>query len=215
MTTAVKICGLSTAPTLEAAIDAGADYVGLVFFAKSPRNVSVPVAADLAARARGRVKTVALVVDPSDAALDQIVADVQPDWLQLHGHETPARVAEIKARYGLPVLKALPIATEADVVAADAWRPVADMLLFDAKPPPDATLTGGNGLSFDWRLVAGVARRYPFMLAGGLTPDNVAAAVATTGAAAVDVSSGVETAPGLKDADLIRRFVTAAKRVAT
>jgi phosphoribosylanthranilate isomerase len=212
MTTAVKMCGLSTAPTLEAAIDAGADYVGLVFFAKSPRNVSVPVAADLAARARGRVKTVALVVDPSDAALDQIVADVQPDWLQLHGHETPARVAEIKARYGLPVLKALPIATEADVVAADAWRPVADMLLFDAKPPPDATLTGGNGLSFDWRLVAGVARRYPFMLAGGLTPDNVAAAVATTGAAAVDVSSGVETAPGLKDADLIRRFVAAAKR---
>ena len=215
MTTAVKMCGLSTAPTLEAAIDAGADYVGLVFFAKSPRNVSVPVAADLAARARGRVKTVALVVDPSDAALDQIVADVQPDWLQLHGHETPARVAEIKARYGLPVLKALPIATEADVVAADAWRPVADMLLFDAKPPQDATLTGGNGLSFDWRLVAGVARRYPFMLAGGLTPDNVAAAVATTGAAAVDVSSGVETAPGIKDADLIRRFVMAAKRVAT
>lgn len=215
MTTAVKICGLSTAPTLEAAIDAGADYVGLVFFAKSPRNVSVPVAAELAARARGRVKTVALVVDALDAALDQIVADVQPDWLQLHGHETLARVAEIKARYGLPVLKALPIATEADVVAADAWRPVADMLLFDAKPPPDATLTGGNGLSFDWRLVAGVARRYPFMLAGGLTPDNVAAAVATTGAAAVDVSSGVETAPGVKDADLIWRFVTAAKRVAT
>jgi phosphoribosylanthranilate isomerase len=212
MTTAVKICGLSTAPTLEAAVDAGADYVGLVFFAKSPRNVTVPVAADLAARAGGRVQTVALVVDPSDAALDEIVTDVQPDWLQLHGHETPARVAEIKARYGLPVLKALPIATEADVVAADAWRPVADMLLFDAKPPPDATLTGGNGLSFDWRLVAGVARRYPFMLAGGLTPDNVAAAVATTGAAAVDVSSGVETAPGLKDADLIRRFVAAAKR---
>lgn len=213
MTTAVKICGLSTAPTLEAAIDAGADYVGLVFFAKSPRNVALTLAAELATRARSRVKTVALVVDPSDAALDPIVADVRPDWLQLHGHETPARVAEIKARYGLPVLKALPIATEADVVAADAWRPVADMLLFDAKPPPDAKLTGGNGLSFDWRLVAGVARRYPFMLAGGLTPDNVAAALATTGAAAVDVSSGVETAPGIKDAELIRRFVIAAKSV--
>jgi phosphoribosylanthranilate isomerase len=214
MTTAVKICGLTTPAALDAAVAAGADYVGLVFFPRSPRHVDVATAAALAARARGRSRVVALMVDPTDDALSTIVAEVAPDWLQLHGHEPVGRVAEVRARFGLPVLKAVPVATAADVAAAEAHRAVADLLLFDAKPPPGAVLTGGNGLAFDWRLVADVARRYPFMLAGGLTVDTVATAIATTGAAAVDVSSGVESAPGVKDVDLITRFVAAVRESA-
>lgn len=209
--TTVKICGLTTRETMDAALEAGADYVGLVFFAKSPRNVTLEAAGRLAEQARGRARVVALVVDATNDQLEAIIGTVRPDWLQLHGHETVDRVRAVKARFCLPVLKALPIATEADVAAAEAYRGACDLLLFDARPPPDATLTGGNGLAFDWRLVADVARRYPFMLAGGLTPDTVATAIATTGAAAVDVSSGVETAPGIKAPRLIGSFIRAAK----
>jgi phosphoribosylanthranilate isomerase len=209
--TDIKICGLSTPDTMDAALDAGADYVGLVFFAKSPRNVDHATAAALTKRARGRAKVVALVVDASDSELDRIVAELAPDWLQLHGHESRDRVAAIKARYGLPVLKAMPVSAAADVEAARPMATTADLILFDAKPPKDATLPGGNGLQFDWRLLDAVDGAFPFMLSGGLTPENVATAIAATRATAVDVSSGVETAPGIKDADLIGRFLRAAK----
>lgn len=207
----VKICGLRTAEAVAAAADAGARYVGFVFFAKSPRNVSVDEARALAAEVPVGVAKVALVVNADDATLDDIVGNVPLDMLQLHGSESPARVAEIKARYGLPVMKAIGIADAADLAQIDAYSPVADQLLIDAKPPKEADLPGGNGLSFDWRLLAG--RKYwtkPWMLAGGLTADNVAEAIRLTGARQVDVSSGVESAPGVKDPARIAAFVKAA-----
>lgn len=206
----VKICGLTTVSGADAAVNAGADFIGLVFFAKSPRHVTHELASTVAAAVRGKSKIVALTVDAGDDVLDPIVEAVRPDFLQLHGHETPARVAEIKARHGLPIIKALPVASSADVEAADAYRGVADIILFDAKPAAGAEVPGGNGLSFDWRLLDAVAARYPFMLSGGLTPDNVAEAIARTNAHGVDVSSGVESAPGIKDEALIRRFLDAA-----
>lgn len=207
----VKICGLRTAEAVAAAADAGARYVGFVFFAKSPRNVSVDEARALAAEVPVGVAKVALVVNADDDTLDDIVGNVPLDMLQLHGSESPARVAEIKARYGLPVMKAIGIADAADLAQIDAYSPVADQLLIDAKPPKEADLPGGNGLSFDWRLLAG--RKYwtkPWMLAGGLTADNVAEAIRLTGARQVDVSSGVESAPGVKDPARIAAFVKAA-----
>jgi phosphoribosylanthranilate isomerase len=217
MSTRVKICGLSTEATLDAALDAGADLVGFVLFAKSPRNVTLETAATLArrAQARGGVEAVTLLVDPDDDLLDRVVATVKPDMLQLHGHETPERVAAIRQRSGLPILKALPVAEARDVAAAFTYLAPgggADLLLFDAKPPADpSALPGGNGLAFDWHILEGAKARAPFALAGGLTPENVASAIALTGAAIVDVSSGVESGPGLKDPDLIRRFLRAAK----
>lgn len=211
MTTDVKICGLSTAETMAAALDAGAAYVGLVFFPKSPRNVSLATAASLANQARGRARIVALVVDPDDATLDAIVREVAPDWLQLHGHESLERVAAVKHRHGLPVLRAIPVSAPSDVTAAAPFAAIADLVLFDAKPPPGAALPGGNGLPFDWKLLDSVGGAYPFMLSGGLTPDNVATAVALVAPAAVDVSSGVESAPGVKSPELIRRFLRAVK----
>jgi phosphoribosylanthranilate isomerase len=213
----VKICGLGTEATLDAAIEAGADYVGLVFCARSPRNVDLATAGSLARRAheRSRAKVVALVVDADDALLDAILRDVAPDVLQLHGHESAERVAAIRARFGLPLWKAVPVATAADVGAGLAFMDegrLADLVLFDARPPPcPAALPGGNGLAFDWRILTGIAARHPFVLAGGLTPDNVAAAVELVRPAVVDVSSGVESAPGVKDPALIRRFIRAAK----
>lgn len=211
MTTDVKICGLSTAETMAAALDAGAAYVGLVFFPKSPRNVSLATAASLANQARGRARIVALVVDPDDATLDAIVREVAPDWLQLHGHESLERVAAVKHRHGLPILRAIPVSAPSDVTAAAPFAAIADLVLFDAKPPPGAALPGGNGLPFDWKLLDGVGGAYPFMLSGGLTPDNVATAVALVAPAAVDVSSGVEIAPGVKSPELIRRFLREVK----
>ncbi|MGJ8586666.1 MAG: phosphoribosylanthranilate isomerase [Yoonia sp.] len=209
--TRVKICGLCDVAAVQAAVDAGAAYVGLVFFPKSPRNVTIAEAATLALAVPPGVAKVALVVDADDALLDDITANVPIDILQLHGHETPERVAEIRARYGLPVMKAVGVADESDLAALDSYARVADQILVDAKPPKDADLPGGNGLSFDWRLIAGRRWPVPWMLAGGLTPDTVGEAIALTGAAQVDVSSGVESAPGVKDPALIAAFCAAAQ----
>ena len=214
MTLRVKICGLSTEPTLEAALDAGADMVGLVFHAASPRFVGTGQAASLADRARGRAEIVALVVDAGDNALEEIVSEVRPDWLQLHGSETPERVAEIAKTFRRPLLKAIGVARAGDEAAAEAYRDVSDMILFDAKPPAGADRPGGHGRPFDWSILGDQAAAGPFMLSGGLNPGNVAAAIATTRPAAVDVSSGVETSPGTKDPELIRAFVAAARRAA-
>ena len=211
MAVLVKICGLSTAPTLDAALSAGADMVGLVFFEKSPRNVSLEAAQALAARARGRAKIVALTVDADDAALAAIIDAVAPDFLQLHGSETPDRVASIRARFGRSVIKALPVAVAGDLAAVPAYARIADMLLFDAKPPPGAALPGGNGLAFDHTLLVGLDPGIPLMLSGGLVAENVATAIQLVRPAAVDVSSGVERAPGEKDADKIRAFIAAAR----
>ena len=207
----VKICGIRDAGTLDAVARAGAAYAGFVFFAKSPRNITISDAADLAAHAPVGLAKVALVVNPTDAELDAITAAVPLDMLQLHGKETPERVAEVKARYGLPVMKAVGVADEGDLPALEAYGRVADQLLVDAKPPKDATLPGGNGLAFDWRLIKGRRWPVPWMLAGGLTPENVAEALALTGAKQVDVSSGVESSPGVKDARLIEAFCAATR----
>ena len=206
----VKICGLRDAAAVDAAVAAGAAYLGFVFFPKSPRNVDVDTAAALAATVPPGVAKVALTVDADDAALDALTAAVPLDMLQLHGSESPERVAEVRARYGLPVMKAVGVATAEDLPRLDTYARVADQILVDAKPPPGADLPGGNGLAFDWRLIAGRRWPVPWMLAGGLTPDNVAEAIRATGARQVDVSSGVESAPGVKDPELIRAFVTAA-----
>lgn len=205
----VKICGLTDRASLDAAVTAGARYVGLVFFEKSPRHIGLPEAAELAAAIPEGICKVALVVDATNDFLDRLVAEVPLDMLQLHGKESPARVAEIKARYGLPVMKAVGIADASDVPALETYMQVADQILVDAKPPREAVLPGGNGLAFDWRLIAGRRWPVPWMLAGGLTPDNVGEAIAMTGANQVDVSSGVEQAPGVKDVSKIAAFCTA------
>lgn len=207
----VKICGLRTEADVAAVAAAGAAYAGFVFFAKSPRNVTVALAARLALAAPVGLAKVALVVDADDATLDAIVEGVPLDMLQLHGHESPDRVAEVRARYGLPVMKAVGVADEGDLAAVFDYSTVADQILVDAKPPRGAELPGGNGLSFDWRLVAQRRWLRPWMLAGGLTPENVAEAVRLTNARQVDVSSGVESAPGVKDAARIAAFVQATR----
>lgn len=207
----VKICGLATVDDVRACADAGANYMGLVFFEKSPRNITIPAARELALAAPLGLAKVALVVNPSDAELDAITAAVPLDMVQLHGRETPERVAEVKARYGLPVMKAVGIADEDDLPKLESYFGVADQILVDAKPPKGGELPGGNGLSFDWRLIAGRRWPCPWMLAGGLTPENVAHAVKMTGAKQVDVSSGVEDAPGQKDAKLIQKFVQSSR----
>jgi phosphoribosylanthranilate isomerase len=206
----VKICGLKDAAHVEAAAKGGARYVGFVFFPRSPRNLSIAAARPLMASVPPGIAKVALTVNADDAALDALVDALPVDMLQLHGAETPARVAEVKARYGLPVMKAVGVADEGDLPKLMDYAGVADQLLLDAKPPKDAALPGGNGLSFDWRLIAGRRWSVPWMLAGGLTPGNVAEAVHLTGARQVDVSSGVEAAPGVKDAGLIAAFLQAA-----
>ena len=211
MNIAVKICGLTQASDVQAAARAGAVYGGFVFFEKSPRHLTLDRAAVLAAEAPLGLAKVALTVNAEDAFLDALVSQVPLDMLQLHGRESPARVAEVKARYGLPVMKAVGVADEGDLPALESYFKVADQILVDAKPPKGAALPGGNGLAFDWRLIAGRRWPVPWMLAGGLTPDNVAQAVAMTGARQVDVSSGVESAPGVKDDALIAAFVTAAQ----
>jgi len=207
----VKICGLATVDDVCACADAGANYMGLVFFEKSPRNITIPAARELALAAHLGLAKVALVVNPSDAELDAITATVPLDMLQLHGRETPERVAEVKARYGLPVMKAVGIADGDDLPKLESYFGVADQILVDAKPPKGGVLPGGNGLSFDWRLIAGRRWPCPWMLAGGLTPENVAEAVKMTGAKQVDVSSGVEDAPGQKNAELIQKFVQSSR----
>jgi phosphoribosylanthranilate isomerase len=207
----VKICGISTVGDVRACAGAGANYMGLVFFEKSPRNITIPAARDLALAAPVGLAKVALVVNPSDAELDAIAGTVPLDMIQLHGRETPERVAEVKARYGLPVMKAVGIADANDLPKLESYFGVADQILVDAKPPKGGELPGGNGLSFDWRLIAGRRWPCPWMLAGGLTPENVAEAVKMTGTKQVDVSSGVEDAPGQKNAELIQKFVQSSR----
>ena len=213
MAAEVKICGLSTPESVEAAVAAGADLIGLVFFPKSPRNVTLEQAAQLAALARGKAKIVALVVDADDRLLADIAGHVRPDFIQAHGSETPERVAEIERLTGKPVIKAIRVRDAGDIAAAAAFSTVASLILYDAKAPETlgSALPGGNGHAFDWGLLEGESRP-AFMLAGGLTPENVAEAIRVTGAPMVDVSSGVESAPGLKDEALIRKFIEAAKR---
>jgi phosphoribosylanthranilate isomerase len=206
----VKICGLRTPADVTAVARAGAAYAGFVFFAKSPRNVTLPEARLAALAAPPGLARVALTVDADDATLDAIVEAVPLDMLQLHGHESPDRVAQVRARYRLPVMKAIGLADESDLPAIFAFSTVADQILIDAKPPRGADLPGGNGLAFDWRLLEGRRWLRPWILAGGLTAENVAEAVRLTGARQVDVSSGVESAPGVKDAARIAAFVAAA-----
>lgn len=208
-----KICGLSTPEAVEAALDGGAAYIGFIFFAKSPRNVAPDVAARLAAPARGRAKVVAVVVDPDDAEVDRIAAALKPDLVQLHGQESPARAAAIAKRTGAGLIKALPIREAADFAAAGAYDGLVEHLMFDAKPPAGADLPGGVGARFDWSLLAGRRYQRPHFLAGGLDPWNAAEAVAASGAPLLDVSSGVERGPGVKDPRLISAFLDALRRV--
>ncbi|GAA4225553.1 phosphoribosylanthranilate isomerase [Sagittula sp. NFXS13] len=207
----VKICGLTRPQDVDALVQAGAAYAGFNFFPKSPRYVTPVQARELALDCPPGLAKVALVVNPDDALLDEITAIVPLDFIQLHGQETPERVAEVRARYGLPVIKAVGLSSEDDLPKIDAFMAVADQLLIDAKAPKGAKLPGGNGLPFDWRLIAGRRWPKPWLLAGGLTADNVAEAIAMTGAVQVDLASAVESAPGVKDPAKIAAFITAAQ----
>lgn len=206
-----KICGLSDTEGMDAALTGGARYVGFVFFPKSPRHLSVEKAASLAIPARGRADTVAVTVDADDDLLGAIARTLQPDWIQLHGAETPARAAAVRRYAGKGVIRAFGVARAADLTAIDAYTEAADAFLFDAKAPPEAALPGGNGAAFDWRILAGRSFARPWFLSGGLDADNVAEAIATSAARMVDVSSGVERAPGVKDPLRIEAFLAAAK----
>ena len=210
MSTSVKICGLTTAETLTAALDAGADMVGFVFYEPSPRFVGLETARALAMQARHRAEIVALTVDAQDATLEAILRRVAPDYFQLHGRESPERLAEIQEKYGVSAIKAIGVADAADLALAGTYQS-ADALLIDAKPPKGAILPGGNGVPFDWRLVRNFHPRKPWMLSGGLTPENVAQAIRESRARSVDVSSGVESAAGVKDPAKIRAFIDAAR----
>jgi phosphoribosylanthranilate isomerase len=211
MSLLVKICGLSTRETLDVALQAGADMVGFVFFPPSPRHVSLEVARELGKQARGRAARVALTVDADDATLSNIVETLQPDLLQLHGRETTARLRDIKAKFGLPVMKVIAVETSADLAVLPGFAGVADRILFDARAPKDATRPGGLGAVFDWQLLSKLDLGLPYMVSGGLTADNVAEAVRVTRAGGVDVSSGVERGPGIKDPEMIRQFIRAAR----
>jgi phosphoribosylanthranilate isomerase len=214
MSLIVKICGLSTPEALDVALDAGADMVGCVFFPPSPRHVAPAASRALGTRVRGRARKVALTVDADDALFDAIVENLQPDLLQLHGKETPPRIAALRKRFGLPLMKAIAVETKFDLAAIKTYEPVADRLLFDARAPREATRPGGLGKSFDWHLLENLDLKLPFMLSGGLDAGNVAEALRITGAPGVDVSSGVESAPGVKDPDKIRAFIQAARKAA-
>ena len=211
MTTLVKICGLSTPETLDVALEAGADMVGFVFFPPSPRNISFETARALESRVKGKARKVALTVDADDTLLASIIEALKPDMLQLHGHETPQRVAAVRESFGLPVMKVLPIEAKSDLLPIGSYTSVADRLLFDARAPRDATRPGGLGKPFDWHLLENLDLSIPFMLSGGLNAGNVAEALRITRAPGVDVSSGVESAPGVKDPEKIRAFIRAAR----
>ncbi len=207
----VKICGLSTRETLGAALGAGADMVGFVFFPPSPRHVSFDLARELGAAVKGKAKKVALTVDADDATLSAIVAALKPDILQLHGHESVSRVVELKQRFGLEVMKALSVETSADLASLPDYAAVSDRILFDARPPKDATRPGGLGATFDWHVLENLDLKRPYMVSGGLSVVNVAEALRVTRAGGVDVSSSVEREPGVKDPQLIERFIRAAR----
>lgn len=208
----VKICGLTSAEAADAAARAGAEYGGLVFHPASPRNLALEQARALSAAMRGRLKRVALVADATDAELAAIIAAAEPEFLQLHGHESVARTAEIRARFGKPVIKALPVSDRDSLNVAADYEAVADMLLFDAQAPQGAQRAGGHGAAFDWTLLTNRSLGKPWFLAGGLNPGNVARAVALSGAMMVDVSSGVESAPGIKSAERIAQFISATRQ---
>ena len=207
----IKICGLKTEEALAAALDNGASHVGFIFFAKSPRNIVPADAGRLRQAARGKAKAVAVSVDAGDAFLDEIVTAMAPDMLQLHGAESPERVAEVKTRYGLPVMKAFSLREAGDLAAVTPYRGVADRFLFDAKPPKGSELPGGNGVAFDWRILTSLDADLDYMLSGGLNADNVGAALAIANPPGLDISSGVESAPGVKDARLIAEFFQAVR----
>lgn len=211
MSLIVKICGLSTPATLDAALAAGSDMVGFVFFPASPRHVDLDTARILGRQAKGRAVKVALSVDADDALLANSIDALQPQILQLHGQESVARIRDIKQKFGLPVMKALAVATKADLAALPGYAAVCDRILFDAKPPKDATRPGGLGEPFDWHLLEGLNLALPFMVSGGLDASNVAEALRITRAGGVDISSGVESAPGIKDPEMIRDFIRAAR----
>jgi phosphoribosylanthranilate isomerase len=205
----IKICGLKTPEALDAALAGGASHVGFIFFPKSPRNVAPDVAGRLRQAARGRALAVAVTVDADDAFLDEIVAAMRPDMLQLHGGETPARVAAVKARYGLPAVKAFAIREAADLKAIEPYRGIAERFLFDARPPKGSELPGGNGVAFDWALLAAAPSGTDYFLSGGLNAQNIGAALSIASPPAVDISSGVESAPGVKDPASIAAFFRA------
>ena len=209
--TSVKICGLTTPETLDAALAGGATFVGAVVFPRSPRHIDPLHAATLFERARGRAKVVAVTVDADDALLTEIALILKPDLIQMHGSETPARAERARTLTGAGIIKALPIRAHEDFAEAEGWEPFVDHLMFDAKPPEGSDLPGGVGARFDWTLLAGRAFRHPWFVAGGLTPDNVAQAIRVSGAPMVDVSSGVESALGVKDTALIAAFLEAAR----
>ncbi len=211
MSLLIKICGLSTPETLEAALDVGTDMVGFVFFPPSPRTLNFSQASSLSGQVRDRALKVALSVDADDALLEGIVEHLAPDILQFHGKETPERILAVKARFGLPVMKAIHVSEPADLSAVATYEASADRLLFDARPPKGAVLPGGNGAAFDWTVLDHVATSRPWMLSGGLTVENVAEALRVTKAPGIDVSSGVETAPGVKNIELIQQFVRNAR----
>src|ERR1700720_4764316 len=213
MSLIVKICGLSTRETLDVALDSGADMVGFVFFPPSPRHLSLEVARDLGQAVKRRAAKVALTVDADDATLAGIVEALRPDLLQLHGHESAARLRDIRQKFALPVMKALPVETSADLAVLPGYASVADRILFDARPPKEATRPGGLGAAFDWHLLENLDLKRPFMVSGGLHAGNVAEAVRVSRAGGVDVSSGVERAPGVKDPEMIRAFIRAARAV--
>ncbi len=207
----VKICGLSTPETLDAALDAGADMVGFMFFTPSPRHLSLGAARELGARVKGRAKKVAVSVDADDATLENIIEALRPDLLQLHGKETTARIRDIKAKFGVPVMKVIPVETAADLASVAGYAAVADRILFDARAPKDATRPGGLGTPFDWHLLESLKLTVPFLIAGGINAANVEEALRVTRAQGVDVSSAVETAPGVKDIAMIRAFIAVAR----
>lgn len=213
MAVLVKICGINSAEAADAALRAGADFAGLVFHPSSPRHVTAEQARSLAQRLRGRVQLTALLVDPRDDEITYVMTHAVPDFLQLHGSETPARVSQIRQRFGIPVIKALAIAEPADFATLPAQEEAADMILFDAKPPAHATRTGGHGIAFDWQMLRTQNIARPWFLAGGLTAENVGRALTASKAPGVDVSSGVETAPGVKSAVQIEQFVAAARSI--
>jgi phosphoribosylanthranilate isomerase len=211
MSLIVKICGLATRETLDVALDAGADMVGFVFFPPSPRHLGLAMARDLGKQARGRALKVALTVDADDLTLADIVEALQPDILQLHGKETAARLRDIRQKFGLPVMKAIAVETTADLASLPGYAGVADRILFDARAPRQATRPGGLGTVFDWHVLEKLDLKLPFMVSGGLTAQNVAEAVQVTRAGGVDISSGVERMPGVKDPEMIRSFIRAAR----
>jgi phosphoribosylanthranilate isomerase len=211
MATLVKICGINSAEAADAAARAGADFAGLVFHPRSPRHLMPEAARSLAQRLRGRVRLVALVVDPRDEDVVHVMSTAVPDFLQLHGSESPARVSEIREKFGIPVIKVLPIAEPSDFASLPAYEEAADMLLFDAKPPANADRAGGHGVAFDWQLLRSRTISRPWFLAGGLSSENVSRAIAASNAPGVDVSSGVETAPGVKSPEMIQSFIAAAR----